>query len=123
MVDKDTPFIGGYSLRYDWDNMELLSEVLDLETISDFAVFFSQGNFGFKHIKMIVWAGLQREDCKVDMKDVGPLLDQYKAEYGFETLAGTVVKAVAASWGEAKDEGEAKGEAKKSPRHLKSTST
>jgi hypothetical protein len=122
MVMKEAPFAGGKTLRYSWDNMELLTDTLGLETLTDFANFFVSNRFGLKHIRIMVWAGLQREGAPYDLKDVGKLIDEYLDEHDMGELAETVINAINRSWGE--DKGEEKGETpKKTPRLSKNSST
>jgi hypothetical protein len=119
MVMKEAPFAGGKSLRYTWDNMELLMDTLGFETLVEFANFITGTKLGLKHLRIMVWAGLQREGETIDLKDVGKIIDEYLTDHDFEALITTVIGAVNNAWG---DEGEAKGESqKKTPRPSKNS--
>jgi hypothetical protein len=119
MVMKEAPFAGGKSLRYTWDNMELLMDTLGFETLVDFVNFIPERKYGLKHIRIIVWAGLQREGETIDLKDVGKIIDEYLKDHNFEDLLSTTMGAVINAWG---DEGEAQGEnQKKTPKPSKNS--
>jgi hypothetical protein len=119
MVKKETPLIGGLSLRYDWDNLELMAETLNLESLTEFGQFFINSNIGLKHIKIMIWAGLQRPDVPFDIKNVGSVLDEYLDSHSLPELMELVLNAMGDAWGK---QGEAKGEIlKKPPKPLKNS--
>ncbi|MCU7526563.1 MAG: hypothetical protein HF308_18955 [Ignavibacteria bacterium] len=113
MVEKSTPFTGGHSLRYSWDNMELMCDALGLDTLQDFADFFKNQNFGLRHLKTMIWAGLQREDQPFAIRDVGPLIDEFFEDHDFNELLESVMSAITNSW--VGKQGEATGEPQKKP--------
>jgi hypothetical protein len=128
VVDDNISFVEGYSLRYDWDNFEMLCDELGLVSLEDIVSFYSQENIkkiGLKQLRIMVWAGLYRPDKPLKKDEVGQIISTYLKGKTLGDLIELLVTAQVSSGILGEPNGETKGEAegdlkKKPPRQLKS---
>jgi hypothetical protein len=75
MVLKEIPFIGDYTLRYDWNGYEKMCEALGAETFGDFDL--ALGKLGPKTLRLILWAGFLHKFPNLKKEEVSGIIDQF----------------------------------------------
>ena len=123
MVTREVPFTGNSSLLFSWRNFNAFRKAYEINTLDDFNNFYSKDNsakLSFDDIEKIVGFGLQRKDKAVSPEEVSELIEEYMEDKTFMELVELVITAqMAALVSTPVEGGEAKGEAKKTPKPLK----
>jgi hypothetical protein len=75
---KEIPFVGPYTIRYDWDAFEKICESLGIESFADFDIILRK--LGPKQIRLMLWAGLLHKFPNLQPSEVGSIISDFMQE-------------------------------------------